>query len=122
MDYSAAPHAVFTHPQIASVGIGEREAKRQSDKIMVGISHYKDTAQGAAMGNPRGFVKVVLEQKTGKILGAHIIGPFASSLIQEITNAMSSGDRTFAPIVRGMHVHPAMSEVVQSAFANLKEA
>jgi dihydrolipoamide dehydrogenase len=122
MDYSAAPHAVFTHPQIASVGIGEREAKRQSDKIMVGVSYYKDTAQGAAMGNPRGFVKVILERKTGKILGAHIIGPFASSLIQEITNAMSSGDRTFAPIVRGMHVHPAMSEVVQSAFANLKEA
>ncbi|MEM2119093.1 MAG: FAD-dependent oxidoreductase, partial [Candidatus Bathyarchaeia archaeon] len=122
MDYSAAPHAVFTHPQVASVGLKEAEAKQQGYKIMVGFAAYKDTAQGAAMGMPRGFVKVILEQKTGKILGAHIIGPFAPMLIQEIVNAMASGDRTFIPIMRGMHIHPSISEVVQSAFANLKPA
>jgi dihydrolipoamide dehydrogenase len=55
-------------------------------------------------------------------LGGHIIGPFASVLIQEIINAMVSGDKTFLPIVRGMHIHPAMPEVVQKAFGNLKEA
>lgn len=121
MDYSTSPHAVFTHPQIASVGIGEGEAERRSYKIMVGFSHYKDTAQGAAMGNPKGFVKVILEQRTGKILGAHIIGPFASSLIQEVTNAMAYGDGTYSSIARGLHIHPALSEVVQNAFASLKE-
>ncbi len=122
MDYSAAPHAVFTHPQIASVGLKESEAKQKGYKILVGKALYKDTAQGAAMGEPQGFVKVIVEQGTGKILGGHIIGPFASTLIQEITNAMAFGDKTFMPIIRGMHIHPAMSEVVQNAFGNLREA
>ncbi len=121
MDYSTAPHAAFTHPQIASVGLKEAEAK-QRYKTVVGTAFFKDTAQGAAMGKIEGFVKVVLEKKTGKILGAHIIGPHASILIQEIVNAMTTGDKTFLPIIRGMHIHPAMSEVVQNAFVNLRDA
>lgn len=121
-DYSAAPHAVFTHPQIASVGLKETEAKQQGHKILVGTARYKDTALGAAMGKPEGFVKVILQQKTGKILGGHIIGPFAPILIQEIVNAMASGSQTFVPILRGIHIHPSMSEVVQNAFVNLQEA
>lgn len=122
VDYSAAPHAVFTHPQIASVGLKEAEAKQQGYKILVGTALYRDTAMGAAMGKPQGFVKTILERKTGQILGAHIIGPYASILIQEIINAMATGDRTYLPIVRGMHIHPAMAEVVQNAFVNLREA
>ena len=122
VDYSAAPHAVFTHPQIASVGLKEAEAKQKGYKILVGKAYYKDTALGVAMGEPKGFVKVVVEERTGKILGGHIIGPFASILIQEIINAMVSGDKTFLPIIRGMHIHPAMPEVVQNALGNLKEA
>ena len=119
MDFSAAPHAVFSHPQIASVGLKEEEAKQQNHKILVGKALYKDTAMGAAMGFPEGFVKVIVEEKTGKILGGHIIGPEASILIQEITNAMASETGTFAPIAQGMHIHPALSEVVQNAFGNL---
>jgi dihydrolipoamide dehydrogenase len=122
MDYSAAPHSVFTHPQVASVGLKEAEAKQKGHKILVGKAFYKDTALGAAMGEPKGFVKVIVEQQSGKILGGHIIGPSASILIQEIINAMASGDKTFLPIVRGMHIHPAMPEVVQKAFGNLKQA
>jgi len=121
MDYSVAPHAAFTHPQIASVGLKEAEAK-QRFKIAVGTAIFKDTAQGAAMGKIEGFVKVILEKQTGRILGAHIIGPYASILIQEIVNAMATGDKTFLPIIRGMHIHPAMSEVVQNAFVNLRDA
>jgi dihydrolipoamide dehydrogenase len=121
MDYSAAPHAVFTHPQIASIGLKEAEAMQQGQKILVGRAYYKDTAQGAAMAETEGFVKVIVDHQTGKILGGHIIGPFASILIQEIINAIASGDKTSAPIVRGMHIHPSMSEVVQNAFGNLKE-
>ena len=122
MDYSAAPHAVFTHPQIAAVGLKEAEAKQKGYKILVGTAEYKDTAFGAAMGKPEGFVKVILDRKTGKLLGGHIIGPFASTLIQEIVNAMAVGDKTFVPIMRSMHIHPAMPEVVQNAFANLRDA
>lgn len=122
MNYSAVPHAVFTHPQIASVGLKEAEAKQQGYKIMVGKAFYHETAMGAAMGDPEGFVKVIVEQKTGKILGGHIIGPEASILIQEIVNAMVTEDRSFAPIIRAMHIHPALSEVVQRAFGKLKPA
>lgn len=120
VNFSAAPHAVFTHPQIASVGLKEDEAK-QHYKILVGRAPYKDTAMGAALGFPEGFVKVIVEQETGKILGAHIIGPEASILIQEITNAMVSEKGDFGPIARGMHIHPALNEVVQNAFGNLHE-
>jgi dihydrolipoamide dehydrogenase len=87
----------------------------------VGRAFYKDTAQGTAMAETKGLVKVVVEQKTGKILGTHIIGPYASILIQEVINAMAVGDGTFVPIIRGMHIHPSMSEVVQNAFGNLAE-
>ncbi|HUW48623.1 MAG TPA: dihydrolipoyl dehydrogenase [Patescibacteria group bacterium] len=120
-DYTAAPHAVFTNPQVASVGMKQAEAKRAGYKILVGKAYYKDTAQGAAMAEPKGFVKVIVEKKSGQILGAHIIGPFASMLIQEVINAMSTSDRSFLPIIRGMHIHPAMNEVVLNAFGDLQE-
>jgi dihydrolipoamide dehydrogenase len=121
MDYSAAPHAVFSHPQVASVGLKENEARLKGYKILIGKSQYKDTALGAAMGNPEGFVKVIVEHDTGKILGGHIIGPYASVLIQEIVNAMAAEDKTYTPIIRGLHIHPAMNEVVQKAFGALAE-
>jgi dihydrolipoamide dehydrogenase len=122
MDYSAAPHAVFTHPQVASVGLKEAEAKQQGYKILVGKAFYRDTAMGSAMGDPESFVKVVVERETGKILGGHIIGAEASILIQEVINAMVTESKSFAPIVRAMHIHPALSEVVQQAFGNLRPA
>jgi dihydrolipoamide dehydrogenase len=122
MDYSAAPHAIFTHPQVASVGLKEAEAKQKGYKILVGKALYKDTAMGGAMGEPEGFVKVVVERETGKILGGHIIGAEASILIQEIINAMATESKSFAPIVRAMHIHPALPEVVQQAFGNLRPA
>jgi dihydrolipoamide dehydrogenase len=120
MDFSTAPHAVFSHPQVASVGLTEKQAKERYHNILVGQAPYSETAMGAAMGFPEGFVKVVVERETGKILGGHIIGPEASILIQEIINAMASETGSFAPIVQGMHIHPALSEVVQNAFGNLR--
>jgi mycothione reductase len=122
MDFSAAPHAAFTHPQVASVGLKEAEAKQQGHKILVGKAFYRSTAMGGAMGEPEGFVKVIVEQETGKILGGHIIGAEASILIQEIVNAMVTENRSFVPIVRAMYVHPALAEVVQNAFGNLRPA
>jgi len=119
MDFSAAPHAVFSHPQVASVGLTEERAKQQYHNILVGQAPYSETAMGAAMGFPEGFVKVIVERETGKILGGHIIGPEASILIQEIINAMVS-ETGFAPIAQAMHIHPALSEVVQNAFGSLR--
>ncbi len=119
IDFSVAPHAIFTHPQVASVGMKEEKAKQQGYDFLVGTALYKDTAMGAALGFPEGFVKVIVEQETSRILGAHIIGPEASILIQEITNSMVSGKSDFGPIARGMHIHPSLNEVVQNAFGNL---
>jgi len=121
LDYHAVPHAVFTYPEIASVGLGEKEAieKYGKDKVLIGIQRYQDTAKGEAMGVKDYFVKVIVERGTVKILGAHIIGPYASVLIQEIINLMYTPKRSAEPIINGMHIHPALSEVVERAFRSL---
>lgn len=120
-DYRAVPHAVFTHPEIAAVGLKEKEAIEEagSENTLVGFQRYEDTARGEAMGVKGCFVKVIVERGTRRILGAHIIGPQASVLIQEIVNLMYTQDRTMDPIFSGMHIHPALTEVVERAFYNL---
>ena len=121
MDYSVAPHGVFTYPEVASVGLKEAEARALGYRILVGKAPYKETAMGGAMGEPEGFVKVIVENGTGKILGGHIIGADASNMIQEITNAMNTETRSYVQIIRAMHIHPALCEVVQNAFGNLHQ-
>jgi dihydrolipoamide dehydrogenase len=86
---------------------------------LIGIERYEDTAKGLAMGVKDYFVKVIVESSTMRILGAHIIGPCASILIQEIINMMYTPTLSAEPIIEGMHIHPALSEVVQRAFRSL---
>lgn len=121
VDYHAIPHAVFTYPEIASVGLKEKEAieKHGEDKVLIGIHRYEDTAKGEAMNVKDYFVKVIVENGTMKILGAHIIGPYASILIQEIINLMYTHEQSAVPIINGMHIHPALNEVVERAFQSL---
>jgi mycothione reductase len=118
MDYHAVPHAVFTDPEIASVALREQEAieKYGKDKILIGFYKYADTAKGEAMALKDDFVKVIIKRDTGKILGAHIIGPEASVLIQEIVNLMYTENQNLGPLNEAMHIHPALSEVVARAF------
>jgi dihydrolipoamide dehydrogenase len=120
-DYHAVPHAVFTYPEIAAVGLGEREASEKygKDQILLGVERYEDTAKGAAMNLKDFFVKVIVKKDTMEILGAHIIGPYASVLIQEIVNVMYTKERNIMPITGAMHIHPALTEVVQRAFQSL---
>lgn len=120
VDYSAIPHAVYGYPQIASVGLTESQAKERGLDILIGKYYYRDTAKGAALGEENGFFKVIVEKSTDKLLGAHIIGPYAPILIQEVVNAMSSGDRTYIPIIEGLHIHPELTEMVQWAFGTLR--
>ena len=121
VDYHAVPHAVFTYPEIASVGVGEKEAikKYGRDKLLIGFYRYEDTAKGEAMDAKDFFVKVIVESGTMKILGAHIIGPYASVLIHEIIPLMYSKENSAKPILDSMHIHPALSEVVERAFRSL---
>jgi mycothione reductase len=121
VDYHAVPHAVFTDPEIASVALKEKEAIEQygKDHILIGFFKYADTAKGEAMARKNDFVKVIVKRDTGKILGAHIIGPQASVLIQEIINLMYTETQAFEPLNEAMHIHPALSEVVARAFQTL---
>jgi dihydrolipoamide dehydrogenase len=73
------------------------------------------------MAEGDGYVKVLLTKENYKILGAHIIGPYAPILIQEVINIMNAGDGTVHPITEAMHIHPALPEVVQRAFYHLRE-
>jgi mycothione reductase len=119
MDYSAAPHAVYSHPQIASVGMTE-EAAGKAHKILVGKAKYSDVAQGEAMMDENGFAKAIVEVDTGKILGFHIIGPYAPILIQEVINAMASGGG-IDQIQTSMHIHPAITELIPQVLSNLQD-
>jgi mycothione reductase len=119
VDERAVPHAVFTHPQVAAVGLTEAQAQAEHE-ILVGINPYTNTAKGYAMGEEDGFVKVVVEQGTGRILGAHIIGPHAAILVQPLVYLMNAGDQDYMPLARAQTIHPALSEVVIGAFGNLQ--
>jgi mycothione reductase len=116
MDYTAVPHAVYSHPQIASVGLTEGKA-RENHKILVGRMKYSETAKGDAMLENEGFAKVIIEDESYKILGFHIIGPYAPELIQEVINAMTSNGQV-GEIGNSMHIHPAMSELIQATIVS----
>ncbi len=118
MDYNAIPHAVFSHPQIAAVGMTEDEA-RKKHKVLVGRAKYFDVAKGEAMMEEQGFAKAIVEEDGGRILGFHVIGPYAPIVIQEVINAMASGGH-IDEIASGMHIHPALPELVQRTLSNLR--
>ncbi|MDP2663791.1 MAG: FAD-dependent oxidoreductase, partial [Dehalococcoidia bacterium] len=118
VDYRAMPHAAFSSPQVASVGLTEQEAKRQQVAYVAASCDYSQTAYGAAIEDRDGFVKVLANPSTREILGCHIIGTDASILIQEAVNAMRNG-LTADSFGRSIYVHPALPEVVQRAFGML---
>jgi mycothione reductase len=121
MDYRAIPHAVVSHPQIASVGLTEAEAKQEGHAILVGHAHYSDVAKGEAMMEHEGFAKAIVDRESRKILGFHIIGPHAPILIQEVINAMAN-NQPYLALGRGIHIHPALPELILVTLQNLREA
>lgn len=118
-DFLTVPHAIFSYPPVASVGMGEVEAKKHHD-IMVGKSVYSEVAKGMAMRDDESFAKAIIEKDTWRILGFHIIGPYAPILIQEVIDAMSTSG-TVMPIISGMRIHPAMPEIILDTLRNLQE-
>lgn len=121
LDEHAVPHAVFAYPEVGSVGITEAEAKARGIRYFVGRSRYIDCAKGFAMGEEDGFVKVLVDANTGRILGGHIAGPHASILVQPIVYLMNAGDQTLGPLARSQTIHPALSECVVNAFGALSD-
>jgi mycothione reductase len=118
MDFSAVPHAVYTHPQIASIGLTEEQA-RKGREILVGRASYADVVQGNAMLEKEGFAKAIVEKGTERILGFHVIGPMASILIQEVANAVAAG-ADVKSITGRMHIFPALSELIPETLKNVK--
>ena len=123
VDYHAVPSAVFTYPEVASVGMREKEAAEKfgDDNLLIGFYKYEDTAKGEAMNVKGYFVKVIVQKETLRILGAHIIGPYASIMIQEIINLMYTERQDARPLMNSMHIHPSITEVVDRAFSSLVE-
>lgn len=119
VDYSVVPHAVYSHPQIASVGMKEDEARKDHD-IIVGVTRYYDIAKGEAMMETEGFAKAVIDKETDKILGFHVIGPQAPELIQEVVNAMTSGG-DIEELNEGIHIHPSLSELIPVTLNSIEE-
>ncbi len=119
MEYHAVPYAVFSYPQIAGVGMTQVEAERNHD-ILVGIAKYSDVAKGEAMVEEEGFAKAIVEKETYRILGYHIIGPYAPILIQEVVDIMALGGNMWT-LAQGMHIHPALTELIVSALGNLSD-
>jgi dihydrolipoamide dehydrogenase len=110
VDYTAMPHAVFSYPQVAGVGATEQDLK--GTDYLVGYYKYSQTGMGEAIAEKDGFVKFLTDYN-GKILGCHILGPEASILIHEVLVSMKAGRSHVNDIINTVHIHPALSEVVQ---------
>jgi mycothione reductase len=118
-DHRYVPSAVFTDPQLATVGLTENQAMAKGLDISVKIQDYGDVAYGWAMEDTTGIVKLVAERGTGRLLGAHIMGYQASSIIQPLIQAMSFG-LTARQMARGQYwIHPGLPEVVENALLGL---
>ena len=118
-NHDNVPSAVFSYPQIASVGLTEEEAQEQRIRYVTARQAFGDTAYGWAMEDSTSFAKVLADPATGLLLGAHMIGPQSSNLIQPLIHAMSFGQTAY-DVARGQYwIHPALSEVVENVLLGL---
>ena len=117
--HANVPYAVFTWPQIASVGLTEEEARAAGHDITVKTQDYGDVAYGWAMEDSVGCCKLIADRSTGRLLGAHIMGAHAPSLIQILIQGMEFGLTVPEMARRQYWIHPAMAEVVENALLGL---
>src|SRR3989440_3345814 len=113
-DYRAAPNCVYTDPEIAHVGLGEKEAKDKGIAVKVGKFPFAAAGRALTLGQTEGFVKVVADAESGKLLGAHMIGPRATDLIAEATLAIQNG-LTLEQVDLTIHAHPTLPESFMEA-------
>jgi mycothione reductase len=118
MNFDVVPHVVFSYPQIASVGLTESAAKK-GRSILVGRAGYAEIVTGDTMAEEDGFAKAIVEKATRKILGFHIIGPYASCIIQEVVNAMAN-NQSVNSITGPLHAFPTLPELIPEVLSNLK--
>lgn len=114
VNYDAIPNVVYTWPEVASVGLSEAEAKAKGLTVNVGKFPFLANGRAKALGNTDGFVKIVADAKTDRLLGAQILGPSGSELIAELALAMEFG-ASAEDVARTCHAHPTLSEAVKEA-------
>lgn len=117
--FSVVPSAVFAGPQVATVGANERQLRADSRPYLAATSPYSAAAYGWALEDTSSFVKVLADPATRRLLGAHIIGPQASTLIQPLLQAMCLGTTVDDVATAVLYIHPALSEVVEQALLAL---
>jgi dihydrolipoamide dehydrogenase len=112
--YHCIPNIVYTWPEFASVGVTEEEAAERGIAVQIGTFPFLPNGRAKAMGEREGQVKIIADAKTDRILGAHIVGPWASDLIAELAFAMEMG-ASAEDVARSVHAHPTLSETVKEA-------
>ena len=119
MDYRSVPGTVFLHPEIATVGLTEDEAKQAGHQVGVGRFPLVALGRAVATGAPDGFVKMVIDKKTDRILGVHIVAPTAGDLIGEASLAIEF-EACAEEWAATIHVHPTFSEAMMEAAADAR--
>lgn len=114
VNYQAIPNIVYTWPEIASVGISEEDAKKTGLAYRVGKCTFKANARAKAVGMSEGFVKILADANTDRLLGVQIIGPMASEMIAEIAIAFEYG-ASAEDLARSVHAHPTFAELIKEA-------
>jgi dihydrolipoamide dehydrogenase len=111
---SIFPGCTYCQPQVASVGLTERAAKEKGLKFKVGKFPFLASGKAQAVGESEGFVKLLVGEKHGEILGAHIIGADATEMIAELGLAMTM-EATYEELIATIHAHPTLSEAIHEA-------
>jgi dihydrolipoamide dehydrogenase len=114
MDYRAIPSAVFTHPEVGSTGLTETQAREKGFEVKVGRFPFRASGRALAEGTRDGFVKLIADAATDKILGGHIIGHHATDVIHEVVLAIHTG-RTAKEVADMIHGHPTLAEPIMEA-------
>lgn len=114
VDHNTVPSVIYTWPEVASVGKSEEQLKEAGVNYKAGKFTFMANSRGRAIGQTEGFVKILADAKTDKVLGAHILGPDAGSLIAEVVLCMEFGGSA-EDIARTCHAHPTLNEAVKEA-------
>jgi mycothione reductase len=114
IEYKPMPHAVFTYPQIASVGKTEEQLKKENVEYIKGIARYQDSAMGMALRSEEGFVKLLFDKSSKELIGAHVVGEEASDMIHVMIAFMNMKAK-LEDMTRMIYVHPALPEVIRNA-------
>jgi dihydrolipoyl dehydrogenase len=120
IDYNSVPSAIFTSPEIASVGLREHQVAEEGIPVRTGHFQFRSLGKAHTIGEIEGFVKVISDAETDRVLGVHIIGPHASELIHEAALAVRMKLKT-RDIAETIHAHPTLAEVLMEAAADVHE-